>query len=67
MLKLKVAGMTCGHCVHTVTKAVEALPSVESVRVDLETGEVSVKGNADEGSIRLVIEDAGYQVRGAAA
>jgi copper chaperone len=67
MLKLKVAGMTCGQCAQTVTKAIEALPCVERVLVDLTVGEVSVEGNADERSVRQTIEDAGYQVRGAAA
>ncbi|MEA2781023.1 MAG: copper chaperone [Rhodospirillaceae bacterium] len=67
MLKLKVAGMTCGHCAQTVTKAVEAVPSVERVLVDLRGGEVSVEGHADERSVRRAIEDAGYQVPGAAA
>ncbi|WP_372400513.1 heavy-metal-associated domain-containing protein [Azospirillum sp. HJ39] len=28
MLTLKVSGMSCGHCAQTVTRAVEALPSV---------------------------------------
>ena len=67
MLKLKVDGMTCGHCVQAVTKAVEALPSVDGARVDLEAGEVSVEGNADERSVRKAIEEAGYEVRGTAA
>ena len=30
MLKLKVDGMTCGHCAWTVTKAVEVVPSVDA-------------------------------------
>jgi copper chaperone len=67
MLKLKVAGMTCGHCAQTVTKAVEALPSVEHAVVDLEAGEVAVEGSADERLVRRAIEDTGYEVQGAAA
>lgn len=66
MLKFKVDGMTCGHCAQTVTKAVEALPRVERAVVDLKAGEVTVQGDADEGAVRQVIEDAGYDVRNAA-
>ena len=67
MLKLKVDGMTCGHCAQTVTKAVEGLPSVERALVDLAAGEVTVEGAADEDAVRRAIEEAGYEVRGAAA
>jgi copper chaperone len=66
MLKLKVEGMTCGHCAQTVTKAVEAVPAVERAVVDLKAGEVAVEGNADEGAVRQAITDAGYDVRDAA-
>jgi copper chaperone len=66
MLKLKVEGMTCGHCAQTVTKAVEAVPAVERAVVDLKAGEVAVEGNADEATVRRAIEDAGYDVRDAA-
>ena len=66
MLTLKVSGMTCGHCAQTVTKAVEALPSVERALVDLKEGQVTVEGNAEESTIRQAIEDAGYEVQGRA-
>lgn len=66
MLKLKVDGMTCGHCVQAVTKAVEAVPAVGHVLVDLKAGEVSVEGGADEAAVRRAIEEAGYDVRGGA-
>ncbi|HYF84873.1 heavy-metal-associated domain-containing protein [Azospirillum sp.] len=66
MLTLKVSGMSCGHCAQTVTKAVEALPSVERALVDLKEGQVTVEGNAEEATIRQAIEDAGYEVQGRA-
>lgn len=61
-MKLKVAGMSCGHCVQTVTKAVEAVPAVEGASVDLSSGEVRVTGNPDEAAVRRAIEGAGYTV-----
>ena len=66
MLKLKVEGMTCGHCAQTVTKAVESVPAVERALVDLKAGEVTIEGSADERAVRQAIEDAGYDVRNAA-
>jgi copper chaperone len=32
---LKIKGMSCGHCVHTVKSALEAVDGVEEARVDL--------------------------------
>ena len=58
----KVTGMTCGHCAQTVTSAVEALPSVERALVDLERGELTVEGEADEQVIHRAVEKAGYRV-----
>ncbi len=62
MLTLKLSGMTCGHCAQAVTRAVEALPSVDRALVDLKAGEVSIEGAAEESAIRQAIEDAGYEV-----
>lgn len=59
-----VQGMTCGHCVGTVTEAVTALDGVTSVDVDLATGAVTVvsDGRAEPASVRATVEDAGYDV-----
>ena len=38
----QVQGMTCGHCVASVTEELSELPGVESVDVVLETGLVTV-------------------------
>lgn len=44
---LQVEGMTCGHCVETVSKAVHAINGVKKVDVDLDGGKVTVE--LDEG------------------
>lgn len=62
MQRYKVSGMTSGHCAKSVTRALEALPAVERALVDLELGEVSVEGEADEQAIRRAVADAGYAV-----
>lgn len=66
MLKLKVSGMTCGHCVSAVTKAVKAVPAVETVVVDLAQGEVTVTGSPDMAAVKEAISKEGYGVQAAA-
>ncbi|MBS3907556.1 MAG: copper ion binding protein [Syntrophaceae bacterium] len=64
MTILKVKGMSCQHCVMSVTKALNQLNGVQNVQVDLEKGEVrfdNVKGAAAE-QIAKAIVDAGYEV-----
>lgn len=63
-MRLKVSGMTCGHCVSAVTKAVRAVPAVEEVAVDLPTGTVTVTGNPDPRAVREAIAEEGYEILG---
>jgi copper chaperone len=59
-----VTGMTCGHCVASVTEEVQEVAGVEEVSVVLETGQVTVTSAEplDEASIRTAVEEAGYQL-----
>ena len=61
MLRLKVNGMTCGHCVHAVETAVRAAAPDAHVLVDLSKGEVTVDGKADPKRVQDAIIDAGYE------
>ena len=67
MLKLKVAGMTCGGCVNSVKSAVAAAAPGATVSVDLKSGEVAIDTAAPRQAIVTAIEDAGYDVIGDAA
>ena len=67
MLSLKVSGMTCGHCVAAVSKAVGAVPGAGEVAVDLDRGQVTVQGNPDPGAVRDAIAEEGYEVRDTAS
>lgn len=60
----EVTGMTCGHCVSTVTAAVSALDGVTDVDVDLAWGEVTITSNAplDRDRLDQAITAAGYQL-----
>ncbi len=59
-----VTGMTCGHCVASVTEEVSGLAGVTDVAVVLETGTVTVTSERplDEGDVRDAVEEAGYQL-----
>lgn len=59
---LKVNGMSCNHCKNTVEKAVKSISGVESVEVNLEQGQVVVKGSAHQDELIKAIEEAGYDV-----
>jgi copper chaperone len=61
----EVAGMTCEHCVASVTEELSALGGVEAVSVDLRPGAAStVVVNASRAlsadEVRAAVEDAGY-------
>jgi copper chaperone len=59
-----VQGMTCGHCVSSVTEEVQEIPGVERVDVVLETGTVTVTSRRplDDTAVRAAVEEAGYQL-----
>jgi copper chaperone CopZ len=57
-----VTGMTCGHCVSSVTEEVTAVPGVTGVQVDLESGRLTVEGAADESAVQAAVEEAGYSL-----
>ena len=62
-----VTGMTCGHCVSSVTEEVGAIDGVESVEVVLKKGgasrvTVTAAGPIDADAVRAAVEEAGYQL-----
>ncbi len=59
-----VTGMTCGHCVASVTEEVTELAGVTDVVVDLASGSLTVTSAAplDESAVRAAVEEAGYQL-----
>ena len=61
-----VTGMTCGHCVSSVTEEVSALPGVTDVQVDLASGRVDVTADRDLAAdeVRAAVEEAGYSLAG---
>ena len=62
MLRLKVSGMTCEHCVSAVTRAVRTVPGIVDITVSLDRGEVAVAGDPDPNAVRAAIAEEGYEV-----
>ena len=60
----EVVGMTCDHCVRSVSQEVGALDGVTAVEVDLASGNVTVTSEAplDAEAVREAVEEAGYEV-----
>jgi copper chaperone len=62
---LNVEGMSCEHCVKAVTGAVNALPGIDSVEVDLDAGTVTVEHDPVQSpldKIKSEIEEQGYDI-----
>ena len=59
-----VTGMTCGHCVASVTEEVQEIAGVTDVAVDLATGAVTVTSAEplDASAVKAAVEEAGYQL-----
>jgi len=59
-----VTGMTCGHCVASVTEEVQEIPGVSDVEVVLETGTVTVTSDqpVDDAAVKAAVEEAGYKL-----
>ena len=59
-----VSGMHCSHCASSVTEEVSALTGVTDVKVDLDSGQLTVTSEKDIPfqSIEAAVDEAGYSV-----
>ena len=62
--KMKIEGMTCGHCEARVKKTLEALPGVAEAKVSHETGTAVVTLSADvaDDTLKQAVEAEDYKV-----
>ncbi|HII81396.1 MAG TPA: heavy-metal-associated domain-containing protein [Methanosarcina sp.] len=61
---IKVEGMSCGHCVMRVKKAIEGVQGVKKADVSLENKQAVVEfdeGKTDVEKIKAVIKETGYE------
>lgn len=65
-IKVRVEGMSCGHCAAKVTNALEKIDGVKKVKVDLEKKQVTILSNKEleENIIKETIENLDYTYLG---
>jgi len=61
MAIVKINGMSCQHCVGTVTKALESIDGVSDVNVDLAKGEASFAGDNKLDAVKQAIKKVGFE------
>jgi copper chaperone len=60
MLDLTLPTMTCGHCVQTVTKTVQALDPQARLEIDLPAHRVQIESSLPDETLRQALADEGY-------
>ena len=60
--KIFIKGMSCMKCVNHVKGALESIPNIESVQVDLADKSAIVIGNISEESIINALREEDYEV-----
>lgn len=65
MIQFQVEGMSCNHCVGSITRAVQAVDPAARVSADVPTQSVKVESAADRQALKQAIEGAGYPVKSA--
>jgi copper ion binding protein len=59
-----VSGMTCSHCVSSVTEEVTKIPGVTDVKVDLASGAVTITSDTpvEDTAVKAAVDEAGYEL-----
>jgi copper chaperone CopZ len=62
MATVSIKGMNCPHCVASTKKALEEIPGISNVTVNLEKAEASYDGDVDTTVIKEAIAKIGFEV-----
>lgn len=62
MAIIKIKGMSCQHCVASVTTALNQIPGISNVRVNLERGEAEFDGEVAAADVQKAIVTIGFEV-----
>ncbi len=62
MTTISIKGMSCQHCVASTKKALEGVPGVSNVHVDLDKKRASYDGEVASEVIRDAISKIGFEV-----
>lgn len=60
-----VSGMTCGHCINSVTEELSKINGVKKVEIDLAAGKVDIDSNEEISKVKIeeAIQEAGYELK----
>jgi len=58
----QVQGMTCGHCERAVVHAVRTVDSEATIKVDLQSGQVTIESDKARAMLVQAIQEEGYKV-----
>ncbi len=61
MLTFHIPDMTCGHCVRSVTQAMQAADPAAQVQADVPTHQVQVETVLSREAVVAVLAEAGYR------
>ncbi len=64
VITFRIGGMNCNHCKNNVTNAINKLPSVKKVTVNLSQGVAQVEGDPTDEEIKSAVEALGFTYQG---
>ena len=64
MTTISIKGMSCQHCVASTKKALEEIPGISNVEVNLERNEASYDGDVAAKIVKEAITRIGFEVIG---
>ncbi len=62
MATVSIKGMSCSHCVASTKKALEEIPGISNVDVNLEKNEATFDGDVEESVVKEAITKIGFEV-----
>jgi len=62
MITIRITGMSCQHCVNSTRKALEAVPGISNIQIDLAKGEAKFDGKVDFQTVKEAITKIGFEV-----
>jgi copper chaperone len=61
-ITLHISGMSCGHCLNAVTRALAQVGNVETISVRMGRADLRVQDSGLIEAAKTAVEDAGYRV-----
>ena len=62
MATVQIKGMSCQHCVASTKDALEKIPEIKDVQVDLDKGEATFTGDVAADKVKDAISKIGFEV-----